>query len=98
MRELGKGYNAKVKLAMNVLTNKFYAMKIFNTQKIKKRDSVNPLKRNSIINIFKEVEILKLMRSTYTIKFEDFIEDGSKSYIVMEYVDGGCLQDLIDEG
>ena len=31
------------------------------------------------------------------IKFEEHIEDGVKSFIVMEYVDGGSLQDIIDE-
>ena len=31
LKDLGKGYNAKVKLAINVLTSKYYAMKIFNT-------------------------------------------------------------------
>lgn len=96
LNDLGKGYNAKVKLGLNVLTNKYYAIKIFNTQKIKRRDLVNPLKRNSLINIFNEIEILKALRSPYTISFEEFIEEGDKAYIVMEYVDGGCLQDLID--
>ena len=38
------------------------------------------------------------MSNPYIIKFEEFIEDGIKAYLVIEYVDGGCLQDLIDEG
>ena len=52
---------------------------------------INPLKRNSLLNIFNEIEILKSLKSGYTIKFEEFIEEGDKAYIVMEYVDGGCL-------
>ena len=36
------------------------------------------------------------MNSPHVIKFEEFIEDGVKAYLVLEFIDGGCLQDLID--
>ena len=48
------------------------------------------------MNIFNEIEILKHMNSPHVIKFEEFIEDGIKAYLVLEYIEGGCLQDLID--
>ena len=38
------------------------------------------------------------MNSPHIIKFEEFIEDGVKAYLVLEYIDGGCVQDLIDRG
>jgi serine/threonine protein kinase len=91
VKDLGKGYNAKVKLAVNMLTNQMVAIKIFNTQKIKSRDSVSPLKRNSMLNIIKEVEIIKSMNHPHIAKFEEIIEDTRKTYVVMEYVDGGSV-------
>ena len=48
------------------------------------------------MNIIKEVEILKSLNHPHIAKFEELIEDASKTYVVMEYVDGGSVQDLIE--
>ena len=97
VKELGKGYNAKVKLVQNRQTNQLYAMKIFNTVKLKRKDSISLLKKDSIGDITKEVEILKQLNHPNIIKLEEFIEEQQKSYVILEYADGGCLQDLIDK-
>lgn len=59
VKELGQGYNAKVKLVQHRTNNTLYAMKVFNTMKLKRKDSISLLKKDSVGNIAKEVEILK---------------------------------------
>lgn len=66
-------------------------MKIFNTQKLKRKDSISLLKKDSIGDIAKEVEILSHLNHANIIKLEEFIEEQQKSYVILEYADGGCL-------
>lgn len=50
-------------------------MKIFNTVKLKRKDSISLLKKDSIGDITKEVEILKQLNHPNIIKLEEFIEE-----------------------
>jgi serine/threonine protein kinase len=43
----------------------------------------------------KEIEILKIMKSKYSVNFEEYIEKGDNIYIVMELCDGD-LNDLLE--
>lgn len=66
-------------------------MKIFNTLKMKRRDSVSLLKKNSISDIYKEIEILKQLNHKNILKFIEFKEENMKCYVILEYAERGSL-------
>ena len=86
-KELGKGNFGKVYLVTSKITNKVYAMKEIKFDRYKS-DS----QRASVL---KEIKLLENMNHPHVITyFSSFIENNN-FYIVLEYLNGGSLDDKI---
>lgn len=68
-------------------------MKVFNTLKMKRKDSVSLLKKNSLNDIKKEIEILKSLDHPNVIKYVDCLEESIKTYVFLEYAENGSIED-----
>ena len=83
---LGKGRFGQVFLVKSKITNYYYAMK-----KIKKNNN------KDMDNIRKEIALLNSLKHPHVINyFTSFFENDSY-YIIIEYIDGISLQNLIDD-
>ena len=86
-KELGKGSYAVVKLATHKLTKNKYAIKIYSKQSL-----IDPQKRNTVKN---EVNILKQIDNENVMKLYDVIDTPSNLYLVLEYINGINLLEII---
>ncbi|KAH7420861.1 hypothetical protein KP509_13G026300 [Ceratopteris richardii] len=82
-RTLGKGNFAKVKLARNVDTREYVAIKILDKAKIYKENMVEQIKR--------EISTMKRASHPNVVKLYEVMASKSNIYFVMEYVSGGEL-------
>ena len=89
VRSLGEGHFGSVKLVKSNITNKLYAMKEIKSsryQSEKQRQSVE-----------KEIKLLENLHHPNVITyFKSFRENGN-FYIIIEYINGGSLEDLLLE-
>ncbi|CAD8076076.1 unnamed protein product [Paramecium sonneborni] len=97
---LGKGSFAKVykvKLikddlqSLQKLNCKTFASKIFNKIKLKKDQEENEL------SLWKEIEILRLMKNEHIIKLHEVYEDDKKVYLILDLLEGGELFTQIEK-
>ena len=86
-RELGKGSYAVVKLAMDKKTKNKYAIKIYS-----KTCLIDPQLRNTIKN---EIKILKQIDNENIMKLYEVIDTQSYLYLVLEYINGINLLEII---
>ena len=86
-KELGKGSYATVKLATHLITQKKYAIKIYT-----KKSLLNKQKRNTVKN---EIDILKQLDHIHIMKLYEIIDTEEFLYLVLEYINGGSLLDII---
>ena len=86
-KELGKGCNAIVKLAMHKITKEKYAIKIYTKQSL-----LDPQKRNTVKN---EINILKQLNHKNIMKLYEVIDTSKYLYLVLEYIKGISLLDVI---
>lgn len=85
---LGSGTFGKVKLAEHeLLSGHKVAVKILNRNKIRSLHMDEKIRR--------EIQLLKLFRHPHIIKLYEVIETPSDIFMIMEYVPGGELFDLI---
>lgn len=88
---LGEGSYGKVKELLDTKTNKLCAVKILTKKKLRNipggEDSIR-----------REIEFMKKIQNKYCTRFVDYWADDEKekSYLVLEYVAGGSLHDLLD--
>ena len=87
IEELGKGSYAVVKLAIYKPTKEKFAIKIYNKQKLS-----NSQKNNYIKN---EISVLRYLNSPNIMKLYKVIHTQHYLYLVMEYIDGISLLDVI---
>ena len=80
---LGQGAFGKVMLGIQILTGKKVAIKAI--------DKSHLLNEHSRRKIFREVYILKKIRSNYVVKILEVFESDENFLIVMEYLPGGDL-------
>ena len=84
--KIGSGNYSSVYRANNILTHETVAIKKINKSKFP----------NVLINRFsKEIEILKLINHTNTIKLKDYFIDDKYIYIITEYCNSGSLKEQI---
>ncbi|CDW71324.1 cbl-interacting protein kinase 04 [Stylonychia lemnae] len=98
IKNLGEGKFSKVKLCQSIEDSEnVVAIKILNIRKLKRRDQVSPLMRNSTSDITNEIRVLKKLNHQNIIKLIEtqLIED--KQYIVLEYCDQDCLQSILEK-
>ena len=86
-KELGKGSYAVVKLAKHKITNEKYAIKIYTKESL-----LDPQKRNTVKN---EINILKQLNHINIMKLYEVIDSSKYLYLVLEYINGMSLLDLI---
>ena len=86
-RELGKGSYAVVKLAMDKKSKNKYAIKIYS-----KSCLIDPQLRNTVKN---EINILKQIDNENVMKLYEVIDTQSNLYLVLEYINGINLLEII---
>ena len=86
-KELGKGSYALVKLAVHKKTKNKYAIKIYSKQTL-----IDPQKRNTVKN---EINILKQIDNESIMKLYEVIDTPSNLYLVLEYINGVNLLEII---
>ncbi|CAM8976314.1 unnamed protein product [Rhodiola kirilowii] len=84
---IGEGAFAKVKLAMDVVSGKYVAIKIIDKRAVVKDNLVHQVQR--------EIRTMKLLNHPNIVKIFEVIGTKTKIYIVMEYVSGGQLSDKL---
>ena len=86
--ELGKGTYGVVYKATNKLDNNTYVIK---------KLSLLGLTPNQKKEVKLESDILKKIKSKYVVQYYDSFEEENNLYIVMEYCEGGDLNDCIEK-
>ena len=86
-RTIGKGTFSKVKLGINVKTNKKVAIKILEKSKI--------LEKEDLERILREMEMLKKFNHPNVIETYEISETPKAYLIIMEYCEGGELFNYI---
>ena len=86
-KELGKGSYAVVKLAVDKITRNKYAIKIYSKQTL-----IDPQKRNTVKN---EINILKQIDNENVMKLYEVIDTPSNLYLVLEYINGVNLLEIL---
>ena len=86
-KELGKGSYAVVKLAVHKNTKNKYAIKIYS-----KRSLIDPQKRSTVKN---EINILKQIDNENVMKLYEVIDTPSNLYLVLEYIKGINLLEIM---
>ena len=86
-KELGKGSYAVVKLAIHKVTKLKYSIKIYSKQTLTDKQ-----KRNTVKN---EINILKQIDNENIMKLYDVIDTPSNLYLVLEYISGVNLIQII---
>ena len=87
LRSLGKGSYGEVKLAIDKLTGIKYAIKIYPKKIID-----DPKKKKNIEN---EIKILKQLDNINIMKLYEVIKTDKFKYLVMEYIEGVSLLEII---
>ena len=88
-KELGKGSYAVVKLAKHRVTKEKFAIKIYTKESL-----LDPQKRNTVKN---EINILKQLNHINIMKLYEVIDSSKYLYLVLEYIKGISLLDVIKE-
>lgn len=88
IRVVGKGAFGVVWLAEDNTSKQKYAIKV-----LKKTDISL---RNSLANVYAEVNILRNDFDPWIVKFFYYFQDKSSVYLVMEFLPGGSLLDLLE--
>ena len=86
-KELGKGNFGKVYLVTSKITNKVYAMKEIKFDRYKS-DSQRA-------SVQKEIKLLENMNHPHVITYFSSFVENNNFYIVLEYLNGGSLDDKI---
>ncbi|XP_039118342.1 CBL-interacting serine/threonine-protein kinase 21-like isoform X2 [Dioscorea cayenensis subsp. rotundata] len=89
-RMIGEGAFAKVKLAVDVHTNRQVAVKIIDKQTVIKNKIMYQIKR--------EISTMKLLNHPHIVRIYEVIATKTKIYLIMEYASGGQLTDRMCKG
>ncbi|CAL8083509.1 unnamed protein product [Calicophoron daubneyi] len=86
IRTLGRGNFAKVKLAEHVSTGRQVAVKVIDKTQ---------LNRASLLKLFREVKIMKMLNHPNIVRLYEVIESERHVYLVMEYAPNGEVFDYL---
>ena len=85
-KELGKGNFGSVSLVLSKLTNKVYAMKEIKSNRYKNEEQK--------LKVEKEIKLLENMNHPNVITYFSSFSENGNFYIILEYINGGSLEDL----
>ncbi|EAR97504.1 Serine/Threonine kinase domain protein (macronuclear) [Tetrahymena thermophila SB210] len=91
IKELGRGACGKVKLGLDEINQKYYAIKVSNKNKLKKK--LVSQKINAFTLLEQEIAIMKKVDHPNIVKLHEVIDDSenNKLYLVMEYMKRGAI-------
>ena len=87
VKNLGEGHFGSVKLVTSKLTNKLYAMKEINSSRYKTE------KQRQVV--MKEIKLLENLHHPHVITYFNSFRENNNFYIIIEYINGGSLEDLL---
>ena len=85
-RELGKGNFGSVSLVESKITNKVYALKEIKGEHYDTQEQR--------LEVQREIKLLEDLNHPHVIKYFTSFEENGNFYIVIEYINGGSLEDL----
>eukprot|EP00162_Nutomonas_longa_P012773 comp21258_c0_seq1/m.45452 comp21258_c0_seq1/g.45452 ORF comp21258_c0_seq1/g.45452 comp21258_c0_seq1/m.45452 type:complete len:454 (-) comp21258_c0_seq1:640-2001(-) len=95
IKTLGRGSFGKVKLCIDGQSGRPYAIKIIKRSLLRKKKFGAPGKKSSenFTKIMREIAIMKKLNHPHTVKLIEVLDDpeSEKLYMVLEYVEGGCV-------
>ncbi|KAI3686950.1 hypothetical protein L1987_80640 [Smallanthus sonchifolius] len=86
-RTLGEGNFGKVKYAKDIQTGHPFAVKILEKTRIKNLNFADQIKR--------EIATLKILKHPNVVRLHEVLASKTKIYMILEYVNGGELFDMI---
>ena len=86
-RLIGRGAFGKVNLGLHVLTGRIVAIKSFNKNKLKNKESIN--------KIYHEIDLMKNLRHNSIVKILETLETENYILIIMENISGGDLLSFV---
>ena len=89
IKTIGEGTFGKVKLAKNIQTNEYVAIKILEKSKINDKEDLN--------NIMKEIKYLKKLNHINIISLYEIIETEINYYIIMEYAENELFSYIVEK-
>ena len=89
VKDLGEGHFGSVRLVTSKLTKKLYAMKEINSSRYKTE------KQRQVV--MKEIKLLENLHHPHVITYFNSFKEKDKFYIIIEYINGGSLEDLLIE-
>ncbi len=89
IKTIGEGTFGKVKLAKNIQTNEYVAIKILEKSKINDKEDLN--------NIMKEIKYLKKLNHINIISLYEIIETELNYYIIMEYAENELFSYIVEK-
>ena len=87
VRNLGEGHFGSVKLVTSKLTNKLYAMKEIQLSRYQTE------KQRQLVE--KEIKLLENLHHPNVITYFNSFKENGNFYIIIEYINGGSLEDLL---
>ena len=89
VRNLGEGHFGSVKLVTSKLTKKLYAMKEIKTARYKTEAQRKQVE--------KEIKLLENLHHPHVVTYFNSFKEKESIYIILEYINGGSLEDLLIE-
>lgn len=91
IKKLGSGTFGTVFLVQHIMTNKYYAMKVLHKQHLKETCQEQ--------NVFTERDVMLLLGDTlYAAELYATMQDAKSVYLVMQFLPGGDLWELLHNG
>ena len=84
--KVGKGAYGDVYRATQIATGELMAIKIIDLE----------YSEDDIEEVRKEISVMSELQSDYLTRLHESFAEGCKLYIVMEFLDGGSVRDLLD--
>ena len=89
VRNLGEGHFGSVKLVTSKLTKKLYAMKEIKIARYKTEAQRKQVE--------KEIKLLENLHHPHVVTYFNSFKEKDSIYIILEYINGGSLEDLLIE-
>ena len=89
-KKLGEGHFGSVNLVISQKTNKLYAMKQIKSSMYKNQQEY--------LEVEREIKLLENLNHPHIVTYFSSFRENNDFYIVIEYINNGCLYDLMKKG